>query len=56
MLLQVEEITAAIDQVQAALDSGEANAVAPAARGYLKAVTDASILFDKRRDAITGVA
>jgi len=50
MLVRAGEVGAAIDSVQAALDGGDAAALAPAVRGYVKAVTDASALFNKRRD------
>lgn len=56
MLAQVDEIGAAIDAIQAALDGGEADAVAPTVRRYVKTVTDASALFDQRKDTITGLA
>lgn len=56
MLLQADSVGAAIDALQAALDGGEASAVAPAVRGYVKAVSDASAQFDRRRDVLTGMA
>ena len=56
MLLRVDEIGAVVDQVQAAVDSGDESALAPAVRGYVKTVTDTSALFDQRRDAITQTA
>jgi hypothetical protein len=56
MLLKATEIGAGIDQLQTALDGGQAEAIAPAVRGYVKAVTDSSSLFDQRRDMITGIA
>lgn len=55
MLLQVDSVAAAIDAIQAALDGGDAAALAPAVRGYVKAVTDASAQFDQRRDVLTGL-
>lgn len=56
MLLQVDEIAAAIDNLQATLDSGDESAIAPSVRRYVKTVTDSSALFDKRRDTIVGLA
>jgi hypothetical protein len=56
MLVQVDSGAAAIDGIQAALDGGDANAIAPAVRGYVKAITDASAQFDQRRDVLTGMA
>jgi hypothetical protein len=56
VLLKVEEVAAALDDLQAALDGGETGTVAPAVRGYVKAVTDTSALFDQRRDVLTGLA
>ena len=55
MLFQVDEIAAAIDNVQVALDSGEASSIAPGVRRYVKTVSDSSALFDKRRDTILGI-
>jgi hypothetical protein len=56
MLAQVDEIAAAIDAVQAALDSGDSGAIAPAVRGYVKTVSETSSAFDKRKDTILGLA
>ncbi len=56
MLFQVDEIAEAIDNVQAILDSGEAASIAPGVRRYVKIVSDSSALFDKRRNAILGIA
>jgi hypothetical protein len=55
VLLQVDEIAAAIDHLQTALDSGEAEAIAPGVRRYVKTVTDTSALFDRRKDTILGI-
>lgn len=52
MLDQVEEISSALDSVQAALDSGESDKLAPSVRRYVKTVTDSSATFDKRRDTM----
>ena len=38
-----------------ALDSGEDSQLGPAARNYVKAVTDASATFDRRKDTILGL-
>jgi hypothetical protein len=56
MLNQVDEIAAAIDSVQSALDSGDDGKLAPSVRRYVKTVSDASTLFDKRKEAILGFA
>lgn len=56
MLYQVDEIAAAVDGIQAALDSGDATALAPAVRAYVAAVSNASTKFDRRKDAILGLA
>ena len=56
MLLKVEEIGSAINNIQTALDSGDANAIGPAVRGYIKVVTDTSSQFDQRKEAIMGMA
>jgi hypothetical protein len=56
MLHQVDEIGAAIDGVQSALDGEDTSTIGPAVRRYVKTVTDASTLFDKRKDAILGLA
>jgi hypothetical protein len=56
MLLRVDEIGAVVDQVQAAVDGGDEDLLAPAVRVYVKTVTDTSALFDQRRDAITQTA
>jgi len=55
MLRKVEDIGAAIEAVQAALDSGVDSDIAPAVRSYVKTVTDASAAFDKRKDTILGL-
>lgn len=56
MLLQVDEIAAAIDNVQATLDGGDDSALAPGVRRYVKTVSDCSAAFDKRRDVMMGIA
>lgn len=56
VLLQVDEIAAAIDNLQAVLDSGDAEVIAPGVRRYVKTVTDTSALFDRRKDTILGIA
>ncbi len=55
MLLKVQDVSNAIDQVQTALDEGDAGKIAPAVRGYTKTVTETSALFDKRKDAMVGL-
>ncbi len=54
MVLTVQEISDAIDQIQGVLDQG--GNLAPTVRGYTRTVTDASALFDKRRDVLIGLA
>jgi len=55
MLDKVQEISDSIDQVQVALDEGDAGKIAPSVRRYTKTVTDASTLFDQRKDALLGL-
>lgn len=52
MLVQADDIGVAIEAIQATLDSGESEKLAPAVRGYVKMVTDASALFDKRKEIL----
>ena len=56
MVAKVDEISQAIDGVQAALDGGEADQVGPSVRRYTKTVTDSSALFDQRRDNMLGLS
>jgi hypothetical protein len=56
MLFKVNDITTALDNLQTALDSGDAAAMASAVRGYTTAVTETSALFDQRKDVLTGLA
>ena len=56
MLLKVDEISEALDSIQAALDSGDGDGMAPTVRRYTKTVTDASSLFDSRKEAILGLS
>jgi len=56
MTLKVQEVSEAIDQIQAVLDEGDSSKVAPAVRRYTKTVTETSALFDKRRDVMMGLA
>jgi hypothetical protein len=56
MVRQVDEIEAAIDAVQAALDSGDDSALAPAVRRYVKTVSDVSAAFDSRKDTLINLA
>lgn len=52
ILLKVDEIVDAIDTIQAALDGGDDNALAPTVRRYTKTVSDTSALFDRRKETI----
>ena len=56
MLRQVDEIAAAIDEVQTALDSGDESKLAPAVRRYVTTVKDASAAFDRRKEVLLGLA
>jgi hypothetical protein len=55
MLYKVDEVSQALDSLQTALDGGDAAALAPSVRRYVKTVTDASAEFDKRRDTMLGI-
>lgn len=55
MLSQVNEIGAAIESIQAALDSGDAGQLGPAVRGYVKTVSEVSAAFDRRKETILGL-
>jgi len=54
MILRVDEIAAAIDSVQVALDGDDSSAIAPTVRRYMRTITDSADLFDKRKEAILG--
>ncbi len=56
MLFKVDEVSEALTKLQAALDAGDATQMAPAVRFYVKTVTDAALLFDRRKDAMLGMA
>lgn len=56
MLLKIDEIAAAIDSIQAALDGRDESALAPTVRRYITTVTDASALFDRRKETILGLS
>ena len=56
MLLKVEEISEAIDTIQTALDGDDGVAIAATVRRYLKTVTEASELFDRRKEALLGLS
>ena len=56
MLLKVDEIGEAIDNLQEALDEGDVGKIAPSVRRYVKSVSDTSSEFDKRKDTILGLA
>ena len=55
MVLKVDEIGEAIENLQTALDGGDDSTLAPAVRRYVKTVSDVSTQFDKRKDAILGL-
>ncbi len=55
MLLNLDDLTTALEAIQAALDGGDAGALAPVVRRYSKTVSDLSAQFDTRRDVITGL-
>jgi hypothetical protein len=55
MLLKVDEMAETIDSLQAALDEGDESKLAPSVRRYVKTITDASALFDKRKETILGL-
>ncbi len=55
MLLKVDEVAAAVDNLQTTLDSGETEKIGPAVRRYNQTITDTSNLFDTRKDAILGL-
>lgn len=54
LLMQMETISQAIDQVQKAIDEGEG--IPAAVRNYIKTVTDLSNLFDTRRQKMIDLA
>jgi hypothetical protein len=56
MLQKTGDISDALDQLQAILDSGEGDKIAPAVRRYTAVVTETAALFDKRRDTMLGLA
>lgn len=56
MLLKIDEIAEAIDSVQTAIDSGDAQAMPATVRRYTKTVTDTSALFDRRKETILGLS
>lgn len=56
VLAGVDDLTAALEAIQAALDGGDASALAPVVRRYGKIVSDLSASFDTRRDVLTGLA
>lgn len=53
MLGKVDEVAAAVDAVQTALDNEEG--IAPAIRNLTKVIDNLIILFDKRKDVVTGL-
>ena len=56
LLAKVDEVSEAINNLQTVLDAGESDKLAPAVRCYVQAVTDASTLFDQRKDTLLGLA
>jgi hypothetical protein len=55
MLGWVDDIAAALDNLQSALDNGENDKLAPSVRRYVRTVTEVSATFDKRRDTMIGI-
>ena len=55
MVRHVDEVGGAIDAIQVALDSGDSSSIAPSVRRYAKTVTDASAVFDTRKDTLLGL-
>lgn len=53
MLGKVDEVAAAVDTVQTALDNEEG--IAPAIRNLTKVIDNLITLFDKRKDVVTGL-
>lgn len=56
MMSHIDQISQAVDALQAALDSGDADQLPPVIRRYTKVVTDTSALFDRRRDTMLGLS
>ena len=56
MMERVDEISAAIDSIQAALDQEDSESLPATVRRYTQTVTDASALFDRRKDVILGLS
>lgn len=56
ILSKADEIGEAVDSVQAAIDEGDNSKIAASVRRYVKTVTDASTLFDQRKDMLLGLA
>ena len=55
MLFKVDDLSAAIDGVQAALDSGDSAKIPGAVRAYGQSVADALTAFDRRKDTLLGL-
>lgn len=55
MLFKVDDLGAAIDGVQAALDSGDDAKIPAAVRAYGQTVGDLSATFDRRKDSLLGL-
>jgi hypothetical protein len=56
MLTKVDEIGEAIEAVQAAVNSGDGEALPATVRRYTATVTEASALFDRRKETILGLS
>lgn len=52
MLVKLDEIKETLSNIQTALDTGDESQMGAAVRRYIKTVTEASTLFDKRKDKI----
>ena len=55
MLFKVDDLGAAIDGVQTALDSGDAAKIPGAVRAYGQAVGNALTTLDRRKDTLLGL-
>ena len=56
MLTKVDEIGEAISSIQVAIDESDSSKIAASVRRYVKTVSDASALFDQRKDVLLGLA
>ncbi|RME75785.1 MAG: hypothetical protein D6784_07265 [Chloroflexi bacterium] len=55
MLHTVDDIAAALEALQAALDAGETDKLAPVVRRYARAISDAATTFDRRKEILAGL-